>query len=339
MDTIFVSLTDPDTILENKQGVLTNDQHDLLRLTSGLTFWYTLGSALVIIGIVWWAVNKQMADLPANAPQIPDYYWIVLGTSIGIPLIYLGWQMVRSSRVRREIAEGVIPSEEGRIEWTGRRYRIAASVRGMRSIFGVLNELPGRYQFYLLPGSRYLLSAEPLDTPEVSREALTDILGRVFQFSNEDLASNIEGHLSPTQERRLRSQAILTGLVLVIFLSILGSDIIYAIKSGTLWSQVSSGILFLACLLIAPSTIRINKRFREGKDKIAFVQGPGTKTFRSMKPAVIKSYVVSGKQFDVSDRAYNALVEGETYRVFYTPATKKILSIETVTPNSPPPQF
>ncbi|MDO8692310.1 MAG: hypothetical protein Q7R39_20250 [Dehalococcoidia bacterium] len=73
MNTSLGSIKDRASILANSQGTLTEMQRDLLRLTSGLTFWYALGSAVVITGIVAWAVNTQMADLPANAPPIPDY--------------------------------------------------------------------------------------------------------------------------------------------------------------------------------------------------------------------------------------------------------------------------
>ncbi len=78
MNTISSSLTNRASILANRQGTLTDQQHDLLRLTSGLTFWYALGSAIVITGIVTWAMTLQMANRPANAPRVPAYFWIVL---------------------------------------------------------------------------------------------------------------------------------------------------------------------------------------------------------------------------------------------------------------------
>jgi len=73
-------------------------------------------------------------------------------------------------------------------------------------------------------------------------------------------------------------------------------------------------------------------RLRDRHDKIAFVQGHGNKNFRYMTRSVIKSYAVNGQRFDVSARAYNAMVEGEAYRVYYTPLRKTILSVEAIPP-------
>ncbi len=329
-------LTDPDSILANKQGTLTIMQRDLLHLTSGLTFWYTFGSAVVIIGIVAWATTKQMADLPANAPPIPAYYWIAIAIGIGTPLLYLGWQMVRSARVRHELDSGYIPSEEGRVEWTGSHYRIVASVNWLRSIYGPIDVLPGRYQFYLLPGSRYLLSADPLDTPEMSRAALTDVLGRVFKFTPDDLAANREGRIAPAQATRFRSSAIQTGLLAAVFLAILVGAAVLAVTFPSAWYLAAFGMWFLICLFVLPSMIHYSiDRLRESHDQVAMVQGPGEKTFRSRRAAVIKSYLINDQRFDVSGHAYNAMVDGEMYRVYYTPRTKTILSIEAIPPDSP----
>lgn len=294
MNTISSPLTDRAAVLANKQGTLTEHQRDLLNLTSALTFWFALGSAAAIAGIVAWAMTKQMAGLPANAPHIPAYFWIVLAIAAGAPLLYLGWRALRSSRIRRELESGTISFEEGRIEWTGRQYRAAASVMGLSSIHGPLNEMPGRYRFYFLPGSRCLLSAEPLDTPQTSRAALTEILGKVLGFTKDDLAANGKGSITPTQAARFRSLSILT--------------------------------------LIRHSIGRLG----ESGNTVASVQGTCRKTFRYMTRAVIRSCVVNGVRFDVGVLAYNAMVEGETYRVYYTPPTKMILSIEAIPPNSPP---
>ncbi|MBI4492652.1 MAG: hypothetical protein HY690_07665 [Chloroflexi bacterium] len=335
---IFGSLTDRASILENEQGALTYTQRDLLRLTSGLTFWYALGSAVAIIGIVAWAMNTQMVSLPANAPPIPEYLWIVLAIAIGTPLLFLGWQMVRSAWITHELASGGITSEEGRVEWTGRRYRVAASAKGLRSVYGPLNLMPGRYQFYLLPGSRYLLSADPLDTPQVSCAALTGVLGQVLGFTKDDLAANREGRISPAQATRLRSRAIQTGLLATVFLAVFVGAFVLAFTFRSTWYLVSFGIWLLISLLVLPSMIHYSMdRLRERHGSIASVRGHGSKDFRRNSRALIKSYVVSGKRFDVSGRAYDAMVEGEAYRVHYTPIGETILSVEAIPPSSPPP--
>ena len=41
-------------------------------------------------------------------------------------------------------------------------------------------------------------------------------------------------------------------------------------------------------------------------------------------------YVVGGKEFEVSAIAYKAIIEGLQYRVFYTPRTTRLLSIESL---------
>ena len=338
MNTIFGSLTDRDSILANRQGTLTYRQRDLLKLMSGLTFWYALGSAVVIVGIVAWATNTQMADLPANAPSIPAYYWIVLGIAIGTPLLYLGRLMVRSARIKHELASGYIPSEEGRIKWTGRRYRVAASVNGLRSIYGPIDLMPGRYRFYLLPGSRYLLSADPLDTPQTSCAALTDVLGQALRFTKDDLAANREGRISTAQATRFRLHALRTGLLATVILVVFVGDFFLAFTSRSAWNLVFFGIWFFFSLLVLPDMVRYSIEWlRGGHNKIAFVQGFGNKAFRNVTRSVIRSYVVNDERFDVSGHAYEAMVEGEAYRVYYTPLRKTILSAEAIPPNPPPP--
>lgn len=335
------SITDRASILANNQGTLTEMQRDLLHLTSGLTFWYSLGSAVVIIGIVVWATKMQSASLPENATPIPDSYWIVLGIAIGTPLLYLGWLMVRSARVKHELASGNICSEEGRVEWTGRHYRVVASVNRLRSIYGTTDLMPGRYRFYMLPGSRYLLSADPLDTPQMFCAALTDVLGQVLRFTRDDVAANREGRISPAQSSRLRSHAIQTGILATFFLAILVGSFFLAFTFRSAWYLVFFGIWFLICLFVLPSMIRYSiDRLRDRHDKIAFVQGFGEKEFRRLTRAVIKSYVVNNQRFDVNGRAYGALVDGEAYRVYYTLARKTLLSVEAIPPDdSPPPSF
>ncbi len=333
MNTLFGSLTDSSAILANKRGELTPTQRDLLHLTSGLTFWYALGSAVVIVGIVAFALAKQAASFPPNAPSVPAYFWIVLGVAIGLPLAYLGWQVVRSSRVTRELASGAIPSEEGRIEWTGWRYRVVASTSGLRSIYGPLNAMPGRYRCYLLPGSRYLLSAAPLETPHEYHDALTDVLGRVHGFSRDDVAVNREGRISPAQKARLRWNAIRTGLLAVVFLAVLVGGFVLASIARSAWYAVATIGWAVILALVLPTMVGYGiKWLREGNDTIATVQGTGGRgfTYPVFGRSTVKYYIINGTRFDVGSRAYDALVEGEPYRVYYTQFTKTIVSIEAV---------
>lgn len=338
MNTNSGSITDRSSILANSLGTLTETQCDLLRLTSGITFLYALGSAAAIIGIVVWATRTQMATLPEVAPPIPDSYWIVLGVAIGAPLLYLGWMMMRSARIRHELASGNICSAEGRVEWTGRRYRVATPLNRLRSIYGSLDLMPGRYRFYLLPGSRCLLSADPLDTPQVSCGALTDVLGQVLRFTNDDLAANREGRISPAQSARFRSHAIQTGLLASLFLAVLVGALFLAFTFRSIEYLVFFGILVLISLFVIPSMVRYSAdRLRDRHDKVTSVQGFGEKAFRSKRPAVIKSYVVNNQRFDVNGRAYEAMVDGEAYRVYCTSRSRTLLSVEAIPPISPPP--
>ncbi|MDO8692311.1 MAG: hypothetical protein Q7R39_20255 [Dehalococcoidia bacterium] len=246
--------------------------------------------------------------------------------------------MVRSARIKHELASGNLCSEEGRVEWTGRRYRVATSVHRLRSIYGTLDLMPGRYRFYLLPGSRYLLSADPLDTPQVFCAALTDVLGQVLRFTKDDLAANREGRVSPAQAARLRSHAIQTGLLVAVFLAVFAGGFFLAFTFRSTWYLVSFGVWVLICLLVLPSMVRYSAdRLRDTHDKVAFVHGFGEKDFRRRTRSVIKSYVVNQERFDVNGRAYEAMVDGEAYRLYYTPLRRTLLSVEAISLNSPPP--
>lgn len=328
----FGSLTDASALATNQQGRITESQRNLLHITSGLTFWYAFGSALGIGGITVFALKQQTGQQYANAPSMPLYGWLVLAAAIGTPLVYLGWQMARSSRVRRELSQNGIPSEEAEVVWTGRRYRVQASVMGLSSIYGPLDLVPGRYRLFLLPGSRYLLSAECLDDKETMRKNMQAVFASRFHFSEEDLKANREGKMTDAQAERLRRKAggvlaeaafISLAFFLPLALWLFGGSNVWA-----LFTILGLGV----CILIFPTMVRhvLNLRKDTDERKTESVEGLGEKDYSYILTgkSTVSYYIVNGKRFDVSGRNYGALIDGKRYRVVYAAKSQVILSME-----------
>lgn len=162
-----------------------------------------------------------------------------------------------------------------------------------------------------------------------SASVLLETLASANKFSMKDLETNHQGSLSAGQEIRL---LIVLGLYLFIFLS---SAVLFASMS----SQILRGLgttmyyllLFIGMLLMArfgwSAALLIADVWNAKVDSVT-----GLVVRQSKRSSYHRSfyYVIDPHRFEVSQGAYNALLEGKSYRIYYVPHSKRLVSIEPI---------
>lgn len=168
---------------------------------------------------------------------------------------------------------------------------------------------------------------------------LVDVLAQTNKFRVEDLQVNHQGRLSGAQKsrllRRILKPVILFVLIALVFIALFVALVAvdedgYYLKN--VLSQLGWRITLIA--LIVPILIiaflwrsfKLVLDLREGR--VALAEGHVEKVWSSYYKGSAMFYVIGDLKFEVSNQAYNALIEGTTYRVYYTPRSKLLVSVE-----------
>jgi hypothetical protein len=209
---------------------------------------------------------------------------------------------------------------------------------------------PGAYIFFYEATTRLLLSAEPLRMPEPEGspssmpaspgtvQLIQQALAAGFPFTPDDLDCNRAGALSDAQRRvgrvRLMAQAI-GGLVLLLLLlataltmGAIGLDgwRAGAASPGDLVSVAVAGVL-----VVALGWIAWQARSRLSSQTVAVYEGPVERSHVGGGESPTRYYFRCGPhKLTVSGGAYQALVAGYTYRVYYSPRRQRALSAEVI---------
>jgi hypothetical protein len=155
---VRASLVSPDDIAANKRGEITDFQRE--RLSGGyqwlkiVTTWDGVTIILLIL----------LAFISPRAYQIlPVWGWaIFLLCGLG----YWIWVYLRAKRVERELKGGRIEQIDGSITKNFKIKTSSGEIRSFDSIRGG-GLAPGKYQFFILPGIRLLVSAEKIDDLDI----------------------------------------------------------------------------------------------------------------------------------------------------------------------------
>jgi hypothetical protein len=393
-----MSWTDPAQIAANQEGRVTDEQRQMLgvptRPTEGrclvgcLLFWLALLLCLVpgvVLGFWQHLVDESWVnDLGALAGPV------VVG---GLLLLVLNTWYRKRVALWRALEAGQILHEPGEVVWWQNRYIARTPTRRLalrrRSL---ALPPPGPYHVYYLAGFDLLLSAQPMHdaarppaTPaplagrglsgdQQAQLALQQALCSTLQFSQDDLACNRRGQLSPAQRakerRHLWGDLVGNGVLALLFLVgglgmstvlfwpvfwdlVVGqqTNLVQAVvataqaqgsgKSAALfWILELLGLLMLVVAVWGGiELLGIPKKYAPifasptpVQTVAGSVQRRSVYVRRRRGWSYHYFYDVGPASFRVTEHAYQALIEGLSYRVFYLPATHELLSIEPLSP-------
>lgn len=322
-----------ENIEANRRGRLTLEQQSTLEMMSksqrsSLVFF---GAAiLVFVGFIvfffWQVAGMDSLFSPTSLITIG---LVALGVPLllvvltdGDPLIMIPYD---------EIENGQVESVIGRIVWTRGRYRFVSDTRKLKSLRSTGRVLPppGDYRFFCLPRSGLVVTAQELGLMSTAqpKDLLLDALARGNHFSMEDLQTNRDGSLSGGQEVRLFGRLSFWIVLLAAFI---------LISYIALQKQVVGENMFLYLMIILLGLfvfLRIGWRsislvWDIWDGKVEHMDGQVTRHIRRGRNTRYYFYQLDDVKFIVPKSAYNALIEGKEYRVYFTPRAKRLVAIE-----------
>lgn len=346
-------LTDPDVIALNRQGIIAPEQQQILRFYVPWPFWGCLMwfflVALILVPF-WWPGSEQLPAL-----MMPLYVMIFGGGAL-LTTVMFGWQTWKSLRQRQEIQHGPVVWADGEVVAQGGRFEVLIADGRLKSPTHKIALIPGQYRFYFLPRSKFLLSAESLEpvqiavtedaaaiiahplTPNPTNSLAT--LMQTFRFNENDLQQNWTGRLTGRQQWRV---LLSVGSYAVILLAVCFVAGIYA--AASLWgvipeqtTEVTSSVPVQAWQTFCLASLglfafgyplwNIGTRFIDIlRGQVKSISGPIHFKVRGGR-GTTSYYVIQGQEFQVAPHAYYSFIENMTYRVYYTPLSKEIVSLE-----------
>lgn len=321
--------TDPASIYANRFGQITIRQRD--RLKSSLV-------APVIMLVVWLVLTVPLGVFALYlawelAQAQVGLVWFGVFVMLGVAALIAGllWSLavmpvVRGARIQRDLSSGSIAQAEGLVIFERSDYAARVNGRLLRASDGSrsVDLSPGTYRFYFLPLTGYLLSAEALSPmlPAQTHAGVLDALARVHHFDLSSLAANRQGQLSARQRLRLTRGVVGLQVVIVGLMGLLVWMVVKAPQTEP-WSTLIIGLILAG---VAYATYRRVSDLLAGQ--VAQMEGFVSRVENTSDDSSTYYYVLDGKRFQVSSSAYAALVEGLRYRLYYTPTSKKLISIE-----------
>jgi hypothetical protein len=209
---------------------------------------------------------------------------------------------------------------------------------------------PGAYTFFYEATTRLLLSAEPLRLPEPegspssvpaspsTAPLIQQALAAGFPFTPDDLDCNRAGALSDAQRRVGRAQWMaqaIGGLVLLLLLlataltmGVIGLD---GWRAGVASLGDLVSVAVARVLVVALAWIAWQARSRLSSQTVGVYEGLVERLRVGGGESPTRFYFRCGPlRLIVSGAAYHALVDGYTYRVYYSPRLQRALSAEVL---------
>lgn len=336
------NLTDPENIEANRLGQLTPQQraassspafllHALYTAVSRYGFVPVLGLVavmfLVAIPVPWQGTLIGLAVL-----------FVIVSVLVIIAPGLLTW-----TGIRRDIQAEKIEHADGRLVYGRAAYEpLSFDGKPLRLPPGWSGLEPGvHYRFYYLPESTLVVSAEDIQKMsgiQAIRE-LQQALAAANRFSVDDLPENRDGRMTSRQVKRVIPRLAL-GLALTLPVAFM---LIYLLYHLITWSEADATNLCLGVLMFGLfggvfgviGLLMIVRAVREILAReVAVAEGTGqrlravSRSARNQGSTISYYYQVGEQKVRVPERAYRALINGLRYRMFYSPRTGTLMSIE-----------
>lgn len=342
---------------QNRQGTLPFEQKQALdpgepRVGSFIK----KGAAWKKLSIpIWLWLFGTLGLWSLNVPDGFPLAFLGLGavSIAGLFLWFYGTYRRRSQLIRDELKMGRVVSGTGEILF--RRGSYQAVLDGQQLVLGGAGKgdlSPGvQYRFFYLPESRVLLSAEALGpVPEKQAvKGLTEVLAEVNGFDLDSLPENRQGILTGSQLDAF-IQPVLIGLFAVGFPAGVILYGLYAetgflrpLREGAGPGRVLDGLntvtWVIGLVLLGLSLFGVYYLVTTGLDflnrEVVYLEGTGLRQRKLERDTdgstrELYYYLVGGREFKVSEDAYQAFENGRRYRVYFTPRRKRMVNIEVL---------
>jgi hypothetical protein len=244
------------------------------------------------------------------------------------------------ARLKRDRENRAIRQAQGQLSYSGNGYVFQANDRTLRlpaqSTGGLL---PGAtYRVYYLEESGFVLSAEEIfpANPAQLQRALRDILAAANSFSLEDLEANRNGEVTASQRRKALPRA-LAGAFFSLLALVFGGFFYFVFADLSSSGGEEPFIILLlpgivgGIFLLVGGIMFVNAMLDMTVSTLQHVDGIGHKEKRvtgGKNRRTYYYYVINGQRFEVSYRAFAALIDGLEYRLYHLPRTKRLIAID-----------
>jgi hypothetical protein len=334
-----VDLLDKQDWQANERGEINETQYSRLLGSLGLQGGLVLVAIFMILMPLLCFVPFFMFFEEGENVLIPAIFLLVFGVII---LVVFAAQFVkfygsirRMQALRRDRENRAVRQAQGGLAFEKGQYIARA---GGRDLFlpastNIGGLKPGStYRFHYLEESGFVLSAEEAfeASPARARSSLLEILAQANKFNLQDLERNRNGELTE-QQRRKGLPNILGGL----FFGIIPLGILALVLFSGDTIGLEAWIMPIIFLVIF-GALGAWMMFTGLADYMAHVplvvEGVGGKRKRTTSGRrsrrTVYYYVIGEQSFQVTPEAYTALIEGQRYRAYLLPKTKKLLTIE-----------
>ncbi len=171
---------------------------------------------------------------------------------------------------------------------------------------------------------------------EVKLKKYEEVLAAALKFTDDDLAMNAAGRLSPAQAAMLQRRRTVGAILIGGLCATVG----FFLLIGTVGATASLGPILLAMLVFlafalavgAIPAVRISRDLQQG---VKVAEGRVALDMTPAQNSATYKVQIDGQKFKVQKRAFLAFKNGDPYRIYYAPNTKTILSAEWLRDDNP----
>lgn len=298
-----------------------------------VTFYFVAGAVLAVLAVQ----ELQQPGFVVGIHESAVIYLCLLAAGLVMGPFWIARSVHRYRDAVRELTADTVAQAEGALAW--RRGSYGAFVEGRRlwCVADAFKELvPGPYRLFYLPQSRLLVAAEWVGAPIPRYDILLKV-ARANRFKVFALAANRDGRRLGADVTSWFSR-VAWPVASVLFIIVMPRLIAWAIGDlppDLTRADLSSAALtyLLGGLVAVPLIVLISlwsQSPNERPGKAASTTGHVDRASFVQHGRPVHTFEVNGMLFHVSEAGYDALDERLTYRVYYTPRTKRLLNMEPI---------
>jgi hypothetical protein len=318
--------------IENKNGRLSEAQ--MAMLTGNLSWRNWLLMFLILAIVLGAGVFFSVDQVYRMGALIASVVIVLVGTVFFYSPVY-------SYQILSEVRKNNIAYAVGKIDYRRNGYILQTDEVSLSLPFELQKGFAAgnTYEVFYLPSPKLLLAARLQKEVSLSQQGheLTNLLGKAFGFSEEELEANRNGDLSASQKVKIlkgRGGGLAFGMGLWLIAIYFG----YMVMRFEYDSVYNFGALILFVILLFLSIkFKLLKQIQEiikpviekvdGVCSLRVERHSYTGPKGRERTSIDRFFVVSKMKFESGERQMTKLVEGVHLRVFYTRLGKRYVSI------------